>query len=66
MTINHLYNITINVMDKLEHIDFYDLKKKNTNQRNINEAYQILNNFKDELIREDIKIKQKYKQRKGD
>lgn len=66
MTINHLYNITINVMDKLEHIDFYDLKKKNTNQRNINEAYQILDRLKDELIREDIKIKQKYKQRKGD
>lgn len=66
MTINHLYNITINVMNKLEHIDFYDLKKKNTNQQNINEAYQILDNFKDELIRENIKIKQKYKQTKGD
>lgn len=66
MTINHLYNITINIMDKLEHIDFYDLKKKNTNQRNINEAYQILDEFKNELIRENIKIKQKYKQMKGD
>lgn len=66
MTINHLYNITINIMEKLEHIDFYDLKKKNTNQRNVNEAYTILDNLKDELIRENIKIKQKHKQTEGD
>lgn len=66
MTINHLYNLTLNVMEKLEHIDFYDLKKKNTNQRNVNEAYTILDNLKDELIRENIKIKQKHKQTEGD
>lgn len=66
MTINHLYNLTLKVMEKLEHIDFYDLKKKNTNQRNVNEAYTILDNLKDELIRENIKIKQKHKQTEGD
>ena len=59
MTINHIYNIVVNTMSKLEDIDFISLDKRKYNQRQLNEAYKILDNFKDELIRENIKNKQK-------
>ena len=59
MTINHIYNIVVNTMNKLENIDFLSLDKRKYNQQHLNEAYKILDNFKDELIRENIKNKQK-------
>lgn len=59
MTINHIYNIVIDTMNKLEDIDFINLDKRKYNQQQLNEAYKILDNFKDELIRENIKNKQK-------
>ena len=59
MTINHIYNIVIDIMNKLENIDFISLDKRKYNQQQLNEAYKILDNFKDELIRENIKNKQK-------
>ncbi len=59
MTINHIYNIVIDIMNKLENIDFISLDKRKYNQQQLNEAYRILDNLKDELIREDIKNKQK-------
>lgn len=59
MTINHIYNIVIDTMNKLEDIDFMSLDKRKYNQQQLNEAYKILDNFKDELIRENIKNKQK-------
>lgn len=59
MTINHIYNIVIGTMSKLEDIDFISLDKRKYNQQQLNEAYKILDNFKDELIRENIKNKQK-------
>ena len=59
MTINHIYNIVIDTMNKLEDIDFINLDKRKYNQQQLNEAYRILDNFKDELIRENIKNKQK-------
>lgn len=59
MTINHIYNIVIDTMNKLENIDFINLDKKKYNQQQLNEAYKILDNLKDELIRENIKNKQK-------
>ena len=59
MTINHIYNIVIDTMNKLENIDFMNLDKRKYNQQQLNEAYKILDDFKDELIREDIKNKQK-------
>ena len=59
MTINHIYNIVVNTMSKLENIDFISLDKRKYNQQQLNEAYKILDNFKDELIRENIKNKQK-------
>ena len=55
MTINHIYNIVIDTMNKLEDIDFINLDKRKYNQQQLNEAYRILDNLKDELIREDIK-----------
>ena len=42
-------------MNKLEDIDFISLDKRKYNQQQLNEAYKILDNFKDELIRENIK-----------
>lgn len=55
MTIKHIYNIVINTMSKLENIDFISLEKRKYNQEQVNKAYDILDNFKDELIRENIK-----------
>lgn len=59
MTINHIYNIVIDTMSKLENIDFISLDKRRYNQQQLNEAYRILDSLKDELIRENIKNKQK-------
>lgn len=55
MTINHIYNIVINTMTELENINLLDISKRKQNQAKLNEAYKILDNFKDELIRENIK-----------
>lgn len=59
MTINHIYNIVVDTMNKLENIDFISLDKRRYNQQQLNEAYRILDSLKDELIRENIKNKQK-------
>lgn len=58
MKINHIYNIVVNTMEELENINLLDISKRKQNQAKLNEAYKILDNFKDELIREDIKRKQ--------
>lgn len=55
MTINHIYNIINKTMKLLEEIDFVSLDKRKYNQEQVNKAYNILDNFKDELIRENIK-----------
>ena len=55
MTINHIYNIINKTMKLLEEIDFVSLDKRKYNQEQVNKAYKILDNFKDELIREKIK-----------
>lgn len=55
MKINHIYNIIENAMSKLENVDFIRIDQKKFNQAKVNEAYKILDNFKDELIRENIK-----------
>lgn len=59
MTINHIYNIVIDTMNKLENIDFISLDKRKYNQQQLNEAYRILGHLKDELIRENIKRRHK-------
>lgn len=63
MTINHIYNIIVKAMDNLQDIDFINLDKRKYNQQQLNEAYKILDSFKDELIRENIKNKQKRTQK---
>lgn len=64
MTINHVYNIINKVMKSIENIDMMSLDKRKYNQMQINEAYNLLDNFRDELIRENIKNKQKGAQKK--
>ena len=59
MTINHIYNIVKETMSKLEDVDLISLDKRRYNQTQLNEAYKILDNLKDELIREDIKRRHK-------
>ena len=59
MTINHIYRIINQVMSLLENVDMMSLDKRKYNQEKINKAYNILDSFKDELIRENIKMKQK-------
>ena len=46
-------------MSILEDIDFINLDKRKYNQEQINKAYKVLDRFKDEIIRENIKNKQK-------
>lgn len=59
MTINHIYNIVKETMSKLENIDLISLDKRRYKQQQLNEAYRILDNLKDELIRENIKRRYK-------
>lgn len=54
MTINYIYNKINKTMKSLEDIDFINLDKRKYNQEQINKAYKILDNFRDELIRENI------------
>lgn len=57
MTIQYIQNKIDKIMKALDDIDFLDISKRKDNQKKINEAYMILDNFKDELIRENIKNK---------
>ena len=52
MKIKHIYNKINKTMKLLEDIDFINLEKRKYNQEQVNKAYDILDNFKDELIRE--------------
>lgn len=55
MTINHIYNIVIDTMKELENINLLDITKRKQNQAQLNRTYKILDDLKDELIRENIK-----------
>lgn len=61
MTINHVYKIINKVMKLIDNVDMMNLnkQKREYNQKQLNETYKILDNFKDELIRENIKNKQR-------
>lgn len=48
-------------MSLLEEVDFISLEKRKYNQEQINKAYNVLDNLKDELIRENIKIRRAQK-----
>lgn len=45
-------------MAELENINLLDITKRKQNQAQLNRAYKILDDLKDELIRENIKNKQ--------
>lgn len=55
MTIKHIYKIVKKTMQLLEEIDFINLEKRKYNQEQVNKAYKVLDNVKDELIRENTK-----------
>lgn len=57
MKISKVYKVICCVMHKIENIDFIDVNDRRQKQRILNEAYTILDNFKDEIIRENIKNK---------
>nr|DAV97318.1 MAG TPA: hypothetical protein [Caudoviricetes sp.] len=59
MTINYVQEVIIKAMKQLELIDFINIEKRRENQKQVNKAYNILDNFNDELVREKIKNKQK-------
>lgn len=62
MKINHVYKIVSETMTILENINLYDVSSRTQrilNQQKIHKAYKLLDNFRDELIRENIKNKQK-------
>ena len=51
--------MVVNTMTQLENIDLLNITKRKQNQTQLNKAYNILDNLKDELIREDIKNRHK-------
>lgn len=59
MKISHAYKVITEVMKILEGINTTDTQRKEMYQKRINEAYNILDKFRDEFIRESIERKQR-------
>lgn len=62
MKISYAYKKISEVMTILENINLYDVSSRTQrilNQQKIHKAYRKLDDFRDELIRENIKNKQK-------
>lgn len=55
MKISQAYKSITTAMQILERIDNTDYQKRKYNQFQINKAYNILESFRDEIIREKIK-----------
>lgn len=55
MKLEHVYNTIQKAMTELESVDLVDVSKRKESQVKVNKVYDILDNFKDELIRENIK-----------
>jgi DNA-binding transcriptional regulator YhcF (GntR family) len=55
MKLEHVYNTIQKAMTELESVDLVDISKRKQSQIKVNKVYDILDNFKDELIREKIK-----------
>ena len=61
MTISHVYNKVTEVMKTIENINLYEVSSstmRRLNQKAIHNAYKMLDNYRDEIIREHIKNKQ--------
>lgn len=63
MKIKHIYEIIDSAMKELDDIDIFtnDLSRRTISQYKINRAYKLLDSLKDELIRENIKLKEAQK-----
>ena len=61
MKLEHVYNTIQKAMTELESVDLVDVSKRKESQVKVNKVYDILDNFKDELIREKIKNRSVYK-----
>ena len=59
MKISHAYKVITEIMKLLEGINTADIYKKELYQKRINQAYNKLDKFRDEFIRESIKRKQR-------
>lgn len=62
MTISHAYKKVSEAMSLIENLNFYEIESRQVrivNQQKLNKAYRVLDNFRDELIRESIRNKQK-------
>ena len=62
MTISHVYKKVSEAMSLIENLNFYEIESRQVrivNQQKLNKAYRVLDNFRDELIRESIRNKQK-------
>ena len=62
MTIGHAYKRVSEAMSLIENLNLYEIESRQVrivNQQKLNKAYRVLDNFRDELIRENIKNKQK-------
>ena len=62
MTISHVYNKVTETMKVIENVNFIEyksLKGRLENQKKVNKVYKMLDDFKAELERENIRKKQK-------
>lgn len=59
MKISHAYKVITETMKILEGINTTDTQRKEMYQKRINEAYNMLDKFRDEFIRESIERKQR-------
>lgn len=62
MTISYVYKRVSEVMLLIDNINLYEVStitSRMLNQKKLHKAYKLLDNFRDELIREHIKNKQK-------
>lgn len=68
MTINHVLDKIKEITDLLDNIDFTDKDghSKAFNQKQIHEAYNKLNSFRDECLREKVLYKQRRKKGNDD
>ena len=64
MKIKYVYDIVNTVISILDNVDLVSIDKRRESQKAINKVYNILDYFRDELIRENIKNKQKLKDTK--
>ena len=62
MTLNYVHKKVTEFMTYIQSINLYEIESRQVrivNQQKLNKAYRVLDNFRDELIRESIRNKQK-------